>query len=92
MRKPRFGLVILAVLAGSTLAHAQFANRRIGLELGVMKFTDRELSIGLMAQLEGTVYIENGFDIGLRVPFILFLTNVSSNNSMRSIVRRLVST
>lgn len=74
MRKTRFGLVLFLMLAG-TQAHAQFSNRRIGFELGGLKFDDSEVVGGPSVQLEGTFYIENGFDVGLRVPFTLFLTN-----------------
>src|SRR5438128_1717274 len=34
MRKTRFGLVLVVALLGGMKAHAQFANRRIGFELG----------------------------------------------------------
>lgn len=78
MRKTRFGLVLVVALVGGTQAHAQFANKRIGFEAGAFKFTDRELTFGIAAQLEGNYYIENGFDVGLRVPFVLFLTTSSS--------------
>jgi outer membrane protein len=78
MRKTRLGLVFTAALLAAGQAHAQFANKHIGFELGAIKFTDRELKVGLAAQLEGNIYIENGFDVGLRVPFVLFLTTVAN--------------
>src|SRR5438552_2584400 len=54
MRKTRFGLVLfLALLAGGE-ARAQFANRRIGFELGGLKFSDSEVVGGPAIQLEGT--------------------------------------
>jgi outer membrane protein len=81
MRSRRFGWVVaVAVLTGSA-AHAQFANKRIGFELGGMSFKDNEIKAGLLAQLEGSYYIENGFEVGLRVPFYLFFT-VQSNRQL----------
>ena len=77
MRKTRFGLVLVVALLGGVEARAQFANKRIGLELGAFSFSDSNLSVGLSALLDGNIYIENGFDVGLRVPFTLFLTKTS---------------
>jgi outer membrane protein len=77
MRKSGIRLVLFLALVAGTNAFAQFANKRIGFELGGLSFTDRELTFGLAAQLEGNIYIENGFDVGLRVPFILFFTRGS---------------
>jgi outer membrane protein len=74
MRSQTCGWVFAVVLLAASAAQAQFANRRIGFELGALSFRDDELRVGLMAQLEGTYYIENGFEVGLRVPFFLFLT------------------
>ena len=74
MGKSRFGLVLLLALVGGQEARAQFANRRIGFELGGFTFNDREVTAGLSVQLEGTFYIENGFDVGLRIPATLLLT------------------
>jgi outer membrane protein len=66
-----------ALLAASA-AHAQFANRHIGLELSPMRFTDHELTTGFSATLDGSWYLDNGFDVGLRVPFAMFLTTTST--------------
>ena len=42
-----------------------------------MRFTDRELTTGLMAVLDFGWYIDDGFEIGLRVPAALFLTTTA---------------
>lgn len=73
--------LVIALLASAT-AHAQFANRRIGLEVSPMRFTDRELTTGLMAVLDGAVYLDNGFELGLRVPFAMFLTGQSNQQRL----------
>lgn len=78
MRKTRFGLVLVVALLGGFEARAQFANKRLGIELGGFAFTDRNMTAGIAAQLEGNYYIENGFDVGLRVPFALMLTRNSA--------------
>lgn len=70
-------LLILALLASAT-THAQFANRHFGIEAAPMRFTDSEFTTGLMATLDFGWYIENGFEVGGRVPVALFLTPVSN--------------
>jgi hypothetical protein len=70
-------LLILALLAADP-ALAQFANRHIGLELSPTRFTDHEITAGLSATLDGSTYLDDGFEVGLRVPFALFTTTVSS--------------
>jgi outer membrane protein len=70
---------ILAVaLLASGAAHAQFQNRHLGIELSPMRFTDAEVTTGLMAVLDGAYYLDNGFEIGLRVPLAMFLTTTAS--------------
>jgi outer membrane protein len=78
MRKTRFGLVLVVALLGGMEARAQFANKRLGFELGGFSFNDRNVTAGLAVQLEGNYYIENGFDVGIRVPAILLLTRQSN--------------
>src|SRR5690606_21126754 len=78
MRKTRFGLVVLVTLLGGIEARAQFANKRLGLELGGFSFNDSNLTAGLSALLDGNIYVENGFDVGLKVPFTLFLTRMGN--------------
>lgn len=63
---------------GATEAQAQFANRRIGFEVGGFTFNDREVTAGLSFQIEGTFYIENGFEVGARIPASLLLTRQSN--------------
>ncbi len=74
MRKTRFGLVLVVALLGGFEARAQFANKSLGLELGGFSFNDRNMTVGICAQLEGTFYVESGFEIGIRVPFAWMLT------------------
>jgi outer membrane protein len=77
----RTTFLAFALLAAGQ-AHAQFSNRRIGLELSPMRFTDRELTTGLMAMLDGAVYLDDGFEVGLRVPFAMFLTATSNRQRL----------
>ena len=74
MRKALTSIAFGAALFFSSEAHAQFANKRIGLELGVYRFSDNDITLGLPLVLEGSFYIENGFEVGLRVPLTLYLT------------------
>lgn len=57
-----FGL--LAALLGAAPAHAQFSNRSLGLSLGYMDFKDTAGLAGTpFIGLEGSLYIENGFEV-----------------------------
>jgi outer membrane protein len=78
MRSNRLGFIVAVGVLTASTAHAQFANKRIGFELGGLSFKDSEIKWGLMAQLEGSYYIENGFEVGLRIPFFLFITGQSN--------------
>jgi hypothetical protein len=73
-------LVVALLAAGS--ARAQFANRHIGLELSPMRFTDHELTTGLSATLDLSFYIDEGFEVGGRVPFAVFLTTQSTRQRL----------
>lgn len=56
----------LAVLAVAGEAHAQFANRSIGLQagyLGLNNVAGNELDFGIPIGLDGSLYIENGFEV-----------------------------
>jgi len=67
--------VIFAGLAVARPAHAQFQNHSIGFEVGYIHlqkdigFSDALLPPALA--LDATLYIENGFDIGLRFGFAI---------------------
>ena len=71
-------IALLFTLVASASAHAQFQNRHIGIELSPMRFTDSDVTTGLMATLDGAWYLDHGFEIGLRVPLAMFLTASSS--------------
>lgn len=65
-----------AALAGLSLflapvAHAQFANRSLGLSVGYMSISDPHIPSAVPLSLESSLYIENGFDLTLRVPLMI---------------------
>src|SRR4051812_8847394 len=71
-------MLFLATVSAAGTASAQFSNRRLGLELGGYRFTDQDITVGIPIILEGTYYIENSFDVGIRVsPLNVFLTRAS---------------
>lgn len=78
MRKVLTFTVVCAALLGATQAHAQFANKRVGIGFSAYRFTDNDITVGLAPVLEGSYYIENSFEVGIRVPFTIFLTRLSS--------------
>lgn len=73
--------VVLCLVLGSTpvLASASFANRSLG--LGVSGFSLQPsgadvVTWGVPVTLEGGLYVENGFDLYLRVPFMILSQKV----------------
>ncbi|GMU59314.1 MAG: hypothetical protein AMXMBFR34_10770 [Myxococcaceae bacterium] len=76
MRKTLTTVVLAAALLTAAPAAAgtgSFANRSLGLGFGGFKFMGENELIdwGLPITLEGGYYLENGFDIYLRVPLML---------------------
>jgi outer membrane protein len=64
MRTLLCALGLAVALLGASPAHAQFANRSLGLSLGYMNFQQTaELEGGLFLGFDGSLYIENGFDL-----------------------------
>lgn len=73
-----FAVVAVVVLASSP-ARAQFANRQLGLGVGFTKFSNSGLGgldFTVPLTLEGGLYVENGFDLYLRIP-LMFVRSVS---------------
>lgn len=76
MRKTLSTWVVALALLGATnaLATASFANRSLGLGLsGFALLGDTRAGIdwGLPITLEGGIYLDNGFEAYLRIPFLL---------------------
>lgn len=75
----RLGAVLaLGALLLTTEAHAQFANRSLGGGLGFIKLFGGSSSAGVTGvdfavplTLEGSLYIESGFDIYIHIPVML---------------------
>ncbi len=78
MRKTFAGwLAVLTLLVGSS-AHAQFANRSLGGGLGFIKLfggsslgSATGVDYAVPLTIEGSLYIENGFDIYAHIPLML---------------------
>jgi outer membrane protein len=75
-------LTALAVLCAAAPASAQFANRHVGLELSPLRFTDSELTTGVGITVDASAYIDDGFELGGRVPFNLFLTTQAARQRL----------
>ena len=72
-------LTALALLA-SAPAHAQFANKSLGLGLGYMHIdADASVSWGVPLSLEGSLYVENGFDVMVRVPLMVLISPIDGH-------------
>jgi outer membrane protein len=72
--KAFFWSSLLAVLCMAVPAQAQYANRSLGVSFGAFSFNADDMSAvrwGLMPALEGSLYIENGWDIGVQVPVMI---------------------
>lgn len=83
MRKMLGGWVAVLGLLVAGEAHAQFANRSLGGGLGFVKLLGGSslggstgVDFAVPLTLEGTLYIENGFDIFAHIP--IMLVNVTS--------------
>lgn len=79
---PLMVVLVVALFAGQ--ARAQYSNRSIGIGMSAMKLVaDGELiDWGLPLTLEASYYIDNGFDLYLKVPFMLLYQRafVTANN------------
>lgn len=72
-------LAVLGLALLSAPARAQFANRQLGIGVGFTKFTNSGLSgldFTVPITLEGGLYVENGFDLYLRIP-LMFVRSIS---------------
>jgi outer membrane protein len=71
---------LLAVLCFAAPAQAQYGNHRIGVGIGAMYFSakdvDSVLGVAPLA-VEYSLYIENGFDVGAQVPLVILFDTVS---------------
>ena len=89
MRKRLGGWIAVLGMLVAGEAHAQFANRSLGAGVGYVKLFGGSSVTGatgvdyaLPLTLEGSLYIENGFDIFARVP--LMLVSVTSGAATAS--------
>ena len=78
MRKTTGGLLAMLGMLATSEAHAQFANRSLGAGLGFIKLLGDSSAPGATGvdfavplTLEGSMYLENGFDLYLHVPLLL---------------------
>ncbi len=66
-----------------TEASAQFANRSLGLSVGYAKLnTDQPFEWAAPISLESSLYIENGFDLTLRLPLMIVTSRVTGRQSV----------
>lgn len=70
---------VAAGVLGATPAHAQFANRSLGASLGYTAFTVDSASFdwALPLMLQGTLYIENGFELVIHAPLMVMTEKIS---------------
>ena len=75
MPKSLWGVVAALAVLFAGEAQAQFANRSLGGGLGAMKFIGGAGKSGVdfaaPLTLEGTLYIESGFDVYARIPLMI---------------------
>lgn len=70
-------LVLIAALSGALLcgtsADAQYANKSLGISVGYTKFSVAQgnLDYGVPLSLDGSLYIENGFELDAHFPVML---------------------
>ncbi len=71
MRSLWLALGLGGALLASTPARAQFANRSLGLSVGFYKLTANNLDWAIPIALDGSIYIENGFEATASLDFML---------------------
>jgi len=71
-------LAVALALFATTQASAQFSNKSLGLALGYMKMNaDPSVDWAVPLSLEGSLYIESGFDLVIRVAPMLVTNKIS---------------
>lgn len=79
MRKTLAVLVVGSALFLGSEAQAQFANKSLGLSVGFLSIQgDRNLQFALPLTVDGTMYVENGFDVYLHVALMLVQVSVGA--------------
>ena len=68
MRKALLGVALLGCVFSTSEAHAQFANRSVGLSPGFFKLFAPDVNWMVPLTLDGSFYAENGFDIFVHAP------------------------
>jgi outer membrane protein len=89
MRRIICAVLGAAALFGASAAHAQFANKSIGVSLGYTKINaDPTVDWALPLTLESSLYIESSFELVARFSFML-LTEKITSTQLVSIAPRL---
>jgi outer membrane protein len=78
MRKTFCGAAAVVALFLAGEANAQFANRSLGAGLNFYKLFSSTEDWALPLTLEGSLYIENGFDVFVHVPVMIVNTRVGA--------------
>jgi outer membrane protein len=77
MRRNARWLWLLVAICGAFPAQAQFANRSLGLSLGYAQLqTDQPFEWAIPLSLEGSLYVESGWDVTIRMPVSLITERV----------------
>src|SRR5579863_7592175 len=79
----RHWVIALSALLASGSAWAQFANKSIGVQAGFLSLNGvagNELDYGLPVGLNGSLYIENGFEVVAAVGVIVVHDKISNQN------------
>lgn len=71
---------LIAGLLLSATAHAQFANRSLGLGLNTYKMFNGNEGLTVPLTLEGSLYIDNGFDAYVHVPLMVLNSKADAVN------------
>jgi outer membrane protein len=68
MRKALLGVAFFGCVLSTSDAHAQFANKSLGISPGFIWMFSPDVNWVIPVTLDGSFYAENGFDIFLHVP------------------------
>lgn len=82
MRKALCGLALLGCVLSTSEASAQFANRSVGLSPGFIKLFAPDVDFQIPITLDGSLYLEAGFDLFIHIPVAIFFWKVGPQGQL----------
>ena len=81
MRKTLVSVAMLGCVLATSEAHAQFANKSLGVSPAFFKIFANDINWAIPLTIDGSFYIENGFDVFAHIPVAIFSTVYADPNT-----------